>query len=142
MTRFRKVDKPETVPHYDIHDRDSTNPVWDMGVDLEGHSGAVYIKEHYIQEIARLTGMVPGDKYETLKKENELLKKRLEVSTSLEEIPAKLGELHNELNVYLAAYRSESVDSEYVGSSSDSVSENIEDEGYFNLDLGEGSKLS
>lgn len=142
MTRFRKVEKPEAIPFRDIHDQDSSNPVWDMGVDLEAFSGSIYIKEHYILEIARLAGMVPEEKYKKLLEENEILRKKVEITASVEEIPVKMGELQSELNLYLAAYRSESVDSEPVNSGSDSIPEDSEIEGDLDLDFSEGSKLS
>ena len=141
MTRFRRVERPDTVPHLDIHDRDSSNPAWDLGVDLVGYDGAVFVKEHYIKEIARLCGMIDIEKYEAVVKENELLKKNATVVESITQTTDKLGEMRNEFLDYLAAYRTESGDSGDDGSSNDHGDEDIQIEGDSYFDFGESTGL-
>lgn len=90
-----------------------------MGVDLENYDGPVYIKSHYIQEIARLMGMVDGDRVAELEQEIELLRESAEIAKSLEKIPERLEELRNEFANHLAHYNDGRVDNGAVGSGLD-----------------------
>lgn len=122
MSRFINHPKPPLFPHFDIHDRDSSENdggYWDMGVDLENYDGPVYIKSHYIQEIARLMGMVDGDQVAELKQENELLREGADIAKSLEKIPERLEELRDELAGHLAHYNDGRVNNNAVGSGLD-----------------------
>lgn len=122
MSRFINHPKPPLFPHFDINDRDTSENdggYWDMGVELENYDGPVYIKSHYIQEIARLMGMVDGEKVAELEQEIELLRNSADIAKSLEKIPERLEELRDEFVNHLAHYNDGRVDNNTVGSSLD-----------------------
>lgn len=78
MTRFLIFDRPVAAPHFDLINRDtSPGPVFDLGVDLEGYDGSVFVKIDDIKEMARTLGMLSAEDAKLITDENKSLRAQL-----------------------------------------------------------------
>lgn len=93
MSRFLRLERPVAAPYFDITTRDTTvRDVFDLGVDLEGYDGSVFIKVTDIQEMARTIGMLSAEDAKLITDEN----KRLQAM--VDKLPAETEVLKNELD--------------------------------------------
>lgn len=78
MTRFLRLDRPVATPYFDIVTRDtSARDVFDLGVDLEGYDGSIFIKATDIKEMARSLGMLSAEDAKLITDENKSLRAQL-----------------------------------------------------------------
>ena len=77
--RFLLWDQPHAYPQYDIINRDTAGPVFDLGVDLDDYNGSIYIRSEHIIEMARDLGMATTDEVEALKATIKSLRDQIEV---------------------------------------------------------------
>lgn len=79
MSRFLRLEKPSCYPHFDLVTRDtSVKDVFDLGVDLEGYSGSVFLKITDVQEMARSIGMLSAEDASIIIEENKSLRNQLD----------------------------------------------------------------
>lgn len=78
-SRFLLWDSPVAYPHYDLILRDTTGPVFDLGVDLDDYNGSVFLKADHVIEMARDLGMATTDEVQELLKEIQDLKNQIEI---------------------------------------------------------------
>lgn len=79
MSRFFILDRPSCAPHFDLITRDtSPGQVFDLGVDLEGYDGSVFIKVSDIKEMARSLGMLSAEDAKLITDDNKRLKRMVD----------------------------------------------------------------
>lgn len=78
MTRFQRLERPSCYPHFDIITRDtSAHDVFDLGIDLDGYSGSVFLKSSDIKEMGRSLGMLSAEDAQLIIEENKSLRSQL-----------------------------------------------------------------
>lgn len=86
-SRFRLHEKPLVYPKRDIIKRTAEGPVFDLGVDLENYTGAVYVQQLHIEEMAQSIGMLTKQQadelYQKIKEYEEREKNHLKNAEEL-----------------------------------------------------------
>lgn len=101
MTRFLRLDRPSCAPHFDIVNRDTNcGPVFDLGVDLVGYDGSLFIKVSDVQEMARSVGMLSAEDAKLITDENKRLQKMLD------KLPEQSEVLKSELDRVVSDFHS------------------------------------
>ena len=83
MTTVRYLDKPDRYPFYSVTNGASGDPVLDLDVDLEDHTGAVFLSREHGLSVGSALGMITkeaaklmADEIKTLQDELAFLKGR------------------------------------------------------------------
>lgn len=76
-SRFLLWERPEAYPFYDVINRSSEGPVFDLSVELDSYDGSLYLKAEHVIEMARSLGMATIDEVEKLLAENLTLKEQI-----------------------------------------------------------------
>lgn len=76
-SRFLLWEQPLAYPFYDLIRRDTSGPVFDLGVSLDSYDGSVYVHQDDIIEMARTLGMATADEVAQLMQEIQHLKTRI-----------------------------------------------------------------
>lgn len=120
MTRFLILDRPSCAPHFDLINRDTApGQVFDLGVDLEGYDGSVFIKVNDIKEMARSLGMLSAEDAKLITDENKRLQRMVD------NLPEQAEVLKSELDRVVSAFHS----SLSGGTIADSSENDSEDDG-------------
>lgn len=91
-SRFLLWDEPNAYPQYDIINRDTAGPVFDLGVDLDDYNGSIYLRAEHIIEMARDLGMATTEEVQELLAINRKLEDQINV------LPKAQEELKNGLD--------------------------------------------
>lgn len=109
------MNRPVAFPHFDIVNRDtSPGMVFDLGVDLVGYDGSVFIKVSDIQEMARSIGMLSAEDAATITNENKRLR------AQLDRLPEQAKVLKDDLDRVVADFHSRLANPESADSPVDS----------------------
>lgn len=77
-SRFLLWDQPVAYPFYDVINRSSEGPVFDLSVELNSYDGSLYLKAEHVIEMARHLGMATVDEVEVLIRENTSLREQID----------------------------------------------------------------
>lgn len=102
---IRVLDAPDVFPKYDVNTLSNLYPVVDLGVDLEYHSGAVFITQAHGLAVGEALGMFQKEYVEALQEANAKLQAHIDL------LEGRESELHERIAAIFAGYRS--ADSDY-----------------------------
>lgn len=105
-SRFLLWEKPVAYPFYDLLNRSSEGPVFDLSVELNSYDGSVYLKAEHVIEMARHLGMA------TVEEVADLMQENLRLQQQIDRLPVAQRELQDGLMAITSKFYSDLRNSE------------------------------